>query len=629
MSNKKVFSHYAKRFGIPLLSTVSGVKLDSFTIPELSNEYFLLTSKEIPGVNKIKTFSSSFPLLAEDYISYVGEPLLVLFGPDYESVHLLLDKIIVHTSPLETPPPPSFNIKPIEYERGKKNESENEREVNINFTYRGNRFSSPFSFKVMCDYNKEELYIECPTQCPKIVSYSIYKSALINMNNITLINKEYSSYYDECLFESVFSAVTTAIAAKKTLFPCEMKYHSFLYSDDISFSSKIRLDDSGNVKDEEINEKVNIGSYNIWGEEKERALLSSSMPLYDYDHLKINIESCSSLDPPTSFCGILPFTLSSVFNTLKMDVIAKERKELPPDLILNLYKDKEGLDKRINKALTISDYRRKYNTFSNHSTSFGLFDRMEGIGFSYNKDCVGISKEGLSKLKYSTKIVYKPNGILSIIGSIPSRIREEVLPLDYITNILSEKEKKPTIIFIDNSTTPCSSPDILYIYETLFPSVCIKAVNRIKERMKYEELPIEEEFSLENEENDEEAQRGDGISTCELYIDKLSLFIYVKSLILDLKVSAKNTKDETIKARTASLRVLKALKVKLDPDFKIKVNVKVESTNTSFSSSEALARILTLSSFSSALSLALGNKNSFTLPISAKEIEKIISGEKV
>ena len=89
------------RCGIILRSSDAGKKLEGFDMPELDSRFFALTAANIPGSNEINIMGTKMPLLATDYIAYKGQPLLVLFGPDYENTELALDKIKVKTSPID------------------------------------------------------------------------------------------------------------------------------------------------------------------------------------------------------------------------------------------------------------------------------------------------------------------------------------------------------------------------------------------------------------------------------------------------------------------------------------------------------------------------------------------------
>ena len=52
--------------------------------PELPDGYFLFTAADIPGKNSVEINGGSVPVLAEGAVSYIGEPVGIIAGPDYE-----------------------------------------------------------------------------------------------------------------------------------------------------------------------------------------------------------------------------------------------------------------------------------------------------------------------------------------------------------------------------------------------------------------------------------------------------------------------------------------------------------------------------------------------------------------
>lgn len=67
-------------------STIPRGKLKSIQFPQLPEGYYSITYKDIPGINSIDVFNETIPLLCEGEITYEGEPLAVLCGPEKRKV---------------------------------------------------------------------------------------------------------------------------------------------------------------------------------------------------------------------------------------------------------------------------------------------------------------------------------------------------------------------------------------------------------------------------------------------------------------------------------------------------------------------------------------------------------------
>ena len=70
----------------------SGI-ISSISHGDLPNGYYLFTAKDVPGINLIDTPQGKVPVFSEGNISYLGEPLGILVGPDEKTVNELYGEI--------------------------------------------------------------------------------------------------------------------------------------------------------------------------------------------------------------------------------------------------------------------------------------------------------------------------------------------------------------------------------------------------------------------------------------------------------------------------------------------------------------------------------------------------------
>ena len=77
-------------------SPASSGKIKSVTIPELPENYFLYTSRDIPGAKSLSANKSVTKIFAYGNVAYNGEPVGIIFGPDEEQVYKLLDTVNIN-----------------------------------------------------------------------------------------------------------------------------------------------------------------------------------------------------------------------------------------------------------------------------------------------------------------------------------------------------------------------------------------------------------------------------------------------------------------------------------------------------------------------------------------------------
>ncbi|MDY4610864.1 MAG: molybdopterin cofactor-binding domain-containing protein [Sphaerochaetaceae bacterium] len=74
--------------GIIIRSTVDEGQIVDIQLPELDSHFLVIAARDIPGNNRIQVLDTQMPLLTSSQISYKGQPILALFGHDFESVEL-------------------------------------------------------------------------------------------------------------------------------------------------------------------------------------------------------------------------------------------------------------------------------------------------------------------------------------------------------------------------------------------------------------------------------------------------------------------------------------------------------------------------------------------------------------
>ena len=74
---------------------VLGIKL-----PPLPEGYFTVDRRDVPGENRVHVVKDDTPVFAEDTVEYIGDPVLMLIGPDEWAVERLAGQVEVAYEPL-------------------------------------------------------------------------------------------------------------------------------------------------------------------------------------------------------------------------------------------------------------------------------------------------------------------------------------------------------------------------------------------------------------------------------------------------------------------------------------------------------------------------------------------------
>jgi len=83
-------------YAVLVRSPAATGKVKGVTIPELPEGYYLFTANDIPGEKKADINNQSWKIFGYDNVSYSGEPLGILCGPDENKVLELLENVSVN-----------------------------------------------------------------------------------------------------------------------------------------------------------------------------------------------------------------------------------------------------------------------------------------------------------------------------------------------------------------------------------------------------------------------------------------------------------------------------------------------------------------------------------------------------
>ena len=85
-----------------LHSTKAKARIRNILVPELPEGYLVVDKNDVPGDNRVHIVLDDTPVFAEEMVEYVGDPILMVVGPELKVVESLLDKITVEYE--ELPP---------------------------------------------------------------------------------------------------------------------------------------------------------------------------------------------------------------------------------------------------------------------------------------------------------------------------------------------------------------------------------------------------------------------------------------------------------------------------------------------------------------------------------------------
>ncbi len=87
-------------YGKTIRSTKARAKIQAIHYPVLPKEYFIIDHNDVPGQNRVKFLVNDQPFLAEMMVNYIGEPIVLIVGPNRQKLKELANKITIEYQPL-------------------------------------------------------------------------------------------------------------------------------------------------------------------------------------------------------------------------------------------------------------------------------------------------------------------------------------------------------------------------------------------------------------------------------------------------------------------------------------------------------------------------------------------------
>jgi len=82
-------------YGRLLRSSKAKARISNIIIPELPDGYLVVDNHDIPGENCVQIILADMPVFAEETVEFVGDPILMVVGPDFKEVERILQRIVV------------------------------------------------------------------------------------------------------------------------------------------------------------------------------------------------------------------------------------------------------------------------------------------------------------------------------------------------------------------------------------------------------------------------------------------------------------------------------------------------------------------------------------------------------
>ncbi len=76
-------------------SAKAKARISGIFIPELPGGYYVIDKNDVPGINRVHIVLDDTPVYAEDTVEFIGDPILMVVGPDVKKVDKIISEIVI------------------------------------------------------------------------------------------------------------------------------------------------------------------------------------------------------------------------------------------------------------------------------------------------------------------------------------------------------------------------------------------------------------------------------------------------------------------------------------------------------------------------------------------------------
>ncbi|HZJ87761.1 MAG TPA: molybdopterin cofactor-binding domain-containing protein [Sphaerochaeta sp.] len=633
--------------GLIIRSTIERGTIRKITLPELDNRFVVIATRDITGTNRLRINDVTMPLLTSSTVSYLGQPILVLFGPDTELVRFAAEDIeieyeeLTEEHPFEEPTPYTWSSGSIEDILEATEDLQN-----IERTYRfGHSETTNNTFTtITASFDGEELIISVPTQWPQHVRDTVSDVTGIAKRKITIIPESAHAPYDELLITPSAVAALAALAAIKSESDAQLRTIINSSRPQIDIQRKSYYAPDGKVHAEVIEVLVDQGSALFFSDEMANHIIAGLTPIYSLEAISISISFTQSSQQPAHFYGDLGYSDALACTEAHYTALSTLTGYNPVTWRIKHIGDDKAhqqtvktdraskLKALIEEVSQSSDFLRKHAVYEMQTKSklSTFLNYSRGIGLCCAAGISGFSSECKQLVQQAMQLTLLPNDKVEMNTSLSTAGSSADLWKDIISEELAI-EKNEISFVTDYAEIIDSGPAVLAVATGRMPQQIKRACDLIKEKRFVDPLPISEHLS---------SSRIAGANAplfishtwvtvvIELEIDTILLTPTVRSIWTSLAIS--KSQDEQVvrtKTRRAIVRALREVGVSLSqsgaPEITINITAESERMNTSINSGVKAALS---GAFLAAVDQALGTPIT-TLPVDGNVVLAALKGK--
>ncbi len=638
-----------------ITSTVAKGHIANIELPpvEKYSNISIVTAEDLGLFNFVQVMDEKVPILATEEISYKGQPVMAVFGPEEEVVELYCKdvKVSYQIAPESEVLTPQVYGQPFEWSFGDTNEYfvPHSKIVKTTFFVKAHENALLGDQRIFASLQKGVMNIQLETQWPVNVKRSVAQVLGFPLEKVKVQAQPNVASYDQFILRPTIFSCIAAVAAVKTKSAVQMCAPLVSYQPALSYKLETVVSHEEGCVAGRFNCTVDMGAFPIFTQEVFHNVLAGIAPVYPMKALDVKVTILKSPTAPANFFGDLGFAMSqaAVENHFtqaaqalglqpglwRLDML-KACGNKGPSLSEKVRKSKgfDNLSKTLDEIINISWYARN-SAANTQKKLYGnkvnpLVNYSKGIGIACGEGIMGFSQPFNVAMKYSLTVTLTEDN--KVIVNTGMQAGKDMLFIwkQTIKKYLDVPEDDIIFMDINDEKIIDIGPNVLSRKIGIVTRLLKQACSEIAKKKTFSRLPITvESMSQLGESENFYYNACFGSVAIELHLDTVTLSPVIDKVWARFQMGHVFSMQKLInKARLAIFTVISEVFPNISWQFNIDLQVE-ESSDYSQSSITAAIRGLTIAALIGAISQALGRSVNF-LPIKDADILSLLKGER-
>lgn len=529
-------------------SSISKGKIINIKYPKLPKDYYIIDHRHVRGKNIVKVIFEDMPIFTEQDISYLYEPIALVIGPDKSEVDKLLNAIEIDYEVEEPLFAWTDSVIHYHFDKGigsKAFDNAQVIEFDYSTSYQEQAYIEPQGFIGYLDGEKTTLIGSI--QCPYYVKNAVVQALGVDDELVRVIQATVGGAFGGKEEFPSLIACQLAVAVKEIKKPIQLIYER---EEDMSVTTKrhpSRIKFKAAIKNGLISGlSAHVGidggaTIGLSGVVLSRALIACT-GAYTVKNLDISGDVYRTNTVPNgAFRGFgapqmlfaVEMFIEHIANELGKDPLEFRLQHLAKQgdytSTMGIYRDPILMPEMIEKAMEVSDYKKKHQLYQDESI-------FKGIGMSFFFHGCGFTGSGEKNIiKAKVRLKKDQDKVYILVAAVDMGQGVKTTFRKLVAHILDISINDVVFDNPDTDFVPDSGPTVASRTMMIVGGLVSRAALVIKERWKEQTFVVEKEYVQPDYiKYDEEKFLGDaypayswGVNVVEVEVDKFTYQVNV------------------------------------------------------------------------------------------------------